>query len=70
MAAPQKLADAGSEAVKASPPIAVIGATAYGMTLQDWVFVLTLLYLGVQIGWLLWKWYRALSTKGWTPKDE
>lgn len=66
----QKLADAGTEAVKASPPVAVIAATAAGMSLQDWVFVLTLLYLGVQIGWLLWKWYRALRTKGWTPKDE
>jgi hypothetical protein len=68
MAAPQKLADAGTEAVKASPPIAVLGATVYGMTLQDWVFVLTLIYLVIQIGWLLWKWWKAFSTKGWSPE--
>jgi hypothetical protein len=66
----QKLADTGIEAAKASPPIAVLAVTAQGMTLQDWVFVLTLLYLGIQIGWLLWKWYRAMSTKGWTPRDD
>ena len=70
MASPQKLADAGVEAVKSSPPVAVIAATAAGMTLQDWVFVLTLAYLGIQIGWLLWKWWRAWSTKGWSPRDE
>jgi hypothetical protein len=66
----QKLADAGGEAAKVSPPIAVLGATVYGMTLQDWVFVLTLIYLVIQIGWLVWKWWKAFSTKGWSPRDE
>lgn len=66
----QKLADASNEAVKASPPIAVLGATVYGMTLQDYVFVLTIVYLVAQISWLLWKWYRAFTTKGWTPRND
>jgi hypothetical protein len=65
----QKLADTGIEAAKASPPIAVLAVTAQGMTLQDWVFVLTLMYLAIQIGWLLWKWWKAISTKGWMPDD-
>lgn len=65
----QKLADAGTEATKSAPPLAVLGATIGGFTLQDWVYVATLVYLALQGGWLLWRWYKAASTKGWQPND-
>jgi hypothetical protein len=43
-----------NEAVKASPPVAVVGLALGGITLQDWVFILTLIYLVLQITWLVW----------------
>jgi hypothetical protein len=70
MATPQKLADTGIEAAKSSPPIAVLAVTAQGMTLQEWVYAATLVYIALQAGWLLWKWWKAFSTKGWTPRDD
>jgi hypothetical protein len=66
---PQKLAEAGSEAIKSAPPLAVLGATVGGLTLQDWVLIATLGYLALQAGWLLWRWWRAASTKGWRPNE-
>jgi hypothetical protein len=67
----QKLAsEVGTEAAKVSPPIAVLGVTAQGMTLQEWVYAATLLYIALQAAWLLWKWWKAARTKGWTPRDE
>lgn len=69
MPPPTKVAEVGSEAAKSSPPIAVLGATASGLTLQDWVYIATLLYLALQGGWLLWRWWRAAHTKGWKPND-
>lgn len=38
---------------KASPPIAVSSAAAAGLSLQEWVFVATLLYTVLQIGLLI-----------------
>lgn len=40
---------------KASPPLAVSGATAAGMTLQDWVLVATLAYTILQAAYLIYK---------------
>ena len=51
--------DAANEAAKAIPPVAVVAATASGMTLNDWVLVVTLIYLVLQIAHLLFKWYRG-----------
>lgn len=69
MPPPAKIADLGSEAVKAAPPLTVLGVTESGMTLQDGVYILTLVYLVLQMGWLLWRWWRAAHTKGWKPND-
>lgn len=38
---------------KASPPIVVSSAAAAGLSLQEWVFVATLLYTVLQIGLLI-----------------
>ena len=43
-------------AVKVVPAIA--GATIYGLTLQDWVAIVTLIYVALQAGLLLPKYWR------------
>lgn len=40
------------EALKASPPVTVVGLTLGGIPLQEWVYILTIVYLLMQIGWL------------------
>lgn len=51
--------DIAQEGVKASPAIAVTGwALMNGMTLEKWLALATLIYIGLQAGYLLWKWYR------------
>ena len=42
---------------------AVVGATLYGLTLQEWVAVATLVYVVLQVGLLLPKYWRGL--RGW-----
>jgi len=44
---------AAIEAVKSAPPVAVTGAMIAGMTLSDWVTVLTGIYVLLQIAVLL-----------------
>ena len=48
------------EGAKATPPVAVVTTSmASGWTMNDTVMTLTIAYLLLQIGWLLWRWYRA-----------
>jgi len=47
--------------VKTAP--AIIGATIYGLTLQDWVAIATLVYVALQVGLLVPKYWRLLI--GW-----
>jgi len=42
---------------------AVAGATIYGLTLQDWVAIATLVYVALQVGLLVPKYWRLLI--GW-----
>lgn len=58
----QQKADAANEAVKAAPPVTVAGATMLGVDLNSAILWLTLLYLVLQIGYLLWKWRRHVTT--------
>ena len=46
-----------SEAAKAIPPLAIT-VMAHTITLNDVVLLGTILYLAVQIGYLIWKWRR------------
>lgn len=51
-----------SEALKATPPVAVAA-----LTLNEWVAVATVVYIIVQAAYLLRKWWR--EEKGWkAPK--
>lgn len=43
---------------KTAPAIA--GATIYGLTLQDWVAIATLVYVALQVGLLMPKYWRLL----------
>jgi hypothetical protein len=58
-----------SETAKAVPPLAVIAVQKTGLTLQDWVFIATLLYIALQAGWLVWRWWRAARSANWVPRD-
>lgn len=42
---------------------AITGATIYGLTLQDWVAVITLVYVALQVGLLLPKYWRLLRDR-------
>lgn len=51
--------DALASGAKASPPITVAAATMAGMSLQDWVYVLTIIYTLLLIAQHIWtKWIR------------
>jgi hypothetical protein len=52
--------DVASGAVKVAPPVA---AWLFGLTLNDWVAIGTLIYLALQGGYLLWRWYRETHQK-------
>ena len=54
----QQKADLATEAAKASPPVAVAGATIAGMPVNELVLWVTLIYLVLQIGFLLYRWGR------------
>lgn len=57
------LKDIAMESAKASPPIAVVTASLTSdWTLNQALTALTILYVVLQICWLLWRWHRALST--------
>lgn len=47
----------GLETAKASPPVAVVAhQAANGWTMSHTLTALTILYVGVQLAYLLWKW--------------
>ncbi len=46
-----------NESLKATPPVTVsVVAWVQGMTLPDAVALATLIYIGLQAGYLVWKW--------------
>ncbi|MBD9415913.1 hypothetical protein IB234_15225 [Pseudomonas sp. PDM16] len=54
--------DVAIEAAKAAPPVAVSGAMLFGMTPSEWITALTLLYLVLQIGLLVPKYWEKLRS--------
>ena len=53
-----RMTDEQLAVAKTAPAIA--GATIYGFTLQDWVAIATLVYVGLQVGLLMPKYWRLL----------
>lgn len=41
------------EITKAAPPVSVTGLTLMGVSLNEWVLMMTLLYTVLQIGWFV-----------------
>ena len=54
--------EASVMAVKAAPPVVVAGATLFGVPLQEWVYILTIIYLVLQIAALLLKCWKDRSS--------
>ncbi len=50
-----------AEAMRATPPTAVLALTVGDITLQDWVLLLTIVYVVLQIAYLLFRWVRLAS---------
>lgn len=56
------------ETAKAAP--AVAGATAAGLTLNEWVAIATGLYIAIQAAYLLRKWWREeRGQDGWLSEE-
>lgn len=49
------------QAALGAPPAAVAGMTMLSVPLSEWVFIATLFYIGVQIAFLLYRWYRLIK---------
>lgn len=46
-------------ALKVTPPLAAVTADrVLGLTLNDWMLWLTIVFLLLQIGYLIWKWQK------------
>ncbi len=50
--------DVAAEAAKAAPPVTVAGATVAGVQVNDLILWATLIYIVLQIGFLLYRWQR------------
>ena len=59
----QQKADIAAEAAKATPPITVAGATVAGVQVNDLILWATLIYLVLQIGFLLFRWQRLYFSR-------
>ena len=54
----QQKTDIASEAAKAAPPITVASATVAGVQVNDLILWATLVYIVLQIAFLLYRWGR------------
>jgi hypothetical protein len=59
----QQKADLTSEAMKAAPPVTVAGATVAGIQVNDLILWATLVYVVLQIAFLLYRWHKMHTTK-------
>ena len=54
----QQKSDIAAEVAKATPPVTVAGATVAGVQVNDLILWATLIYIVLQIGFLLYRWRR------------
>lgn len=52
----ENLAQAIDTGLRASPPITVTAASFLGLPLEQWVYLFTLIYTVVQLGYTVWTW--------------
>ena len=55
--------DIAAETMKGAPPAAVAVSALAGLPLEQWVFILTMIYLLLQIGWMAWKYADKLVNR-------
>lgn len=55
--------DVSAEALKATPPLAVSGAVLGGVHVHELIAWATLAYIVVQIGFLLFRWWRLANNQ-------
>jgi hypothetical protein len=60
----QQKSDIAAEVAKATPPVTVAGATVAGVQVNDLILWATLVYIVLQIGFLLYRWGRMHFGKG------
>lgn len=60
--------DIAAEAAKAAPPVTVASASVMGVPVNTMILWATLLYIVLQIGFLLYRW-RRMHTKGEEQKE-
>jgi hypothetical protein len=52
------------QAVKSAPPVSLTAfAWITSLTLDKWVAMATLAYIGLQAGYLIWKWWQDIKRK-------
>lgn len=56
--------------VAAPLPLAVTGLSLYGIGMQDWVYIATVLLTGLMIAEKLWKWIRQWRRRNDDDADE
>ena len=54
----QQKSDIATEVAKATPPVTVAGATVAGVQVNDLILWATLVYIVLQIGFLLYRWHK------------
>jgi hypothetical protein len=55
--------DVMKSAAEASPPVAYASLHMFGVSMPDWVAILTLVYVLLQIGHLMWRWAKSARRK-------
>ena len=66
----QHKVDIAETAMKAAPPVTVVGASAAGVQINEVIMWATLVYLILQIGFLLYKWRRLHNETSKTEDKE
>jgi hypothetical protein len=66
----EQKSDIISEAAKAAPPVTVAGATVAGMQVNDLILWATLIYIVLQIGFLLYRWHKLIVSRRETEESD
>lgn len=59
----EQKSDIISEAAKATPPVTVAGATVAGVQVNDLILWATLIYIVLQIAFLLYRWHKLIVNR-------
>lgn len=52
--------EAGPGSLHAAPAVAAVGASLAGISLQDWLAIAGLIFLGLQAAYMFWRWRRDI----------